>query len=114
MRTSLLSSTSWRARDRGAARAPSTALRAVPLPRYRGAGKVSARAPSTTRLALRALAGGPPPPLCGGGKMRHIFNSRLALPLRILALSSSQSGTVCIHSIAGGFMTNGQSTANRI
>jgi hypothetical protein len=45
---------------------------------------------------------------------RHIFSSRLALPLRILALSSSDSGTVCIHSNAGGFMTNGQSTANRI
>src|ERR1700720_2617735 len=38
-------------------------------------------------------------------KARHIFNKRLALPLRILALSSSESGTVCIHSSAGGFMT---------
>src|SRR5579862_7149136 len=46
--------------------------------------------------------------------MRHIFRSRLALPLRILTLSSSESGTVCIQSSAGGFMTNGQSTANRI
>src|SRR5580704_393331 len=49
-----------------------------------------------------------------GQKNGHIFNKRLALPLRILALSSSDSGTVCIHSSAGGFMTNGQSTANRI
>jgi hypothetical protein len=65
--------------------APSTALRAVPLPRFRG-----------------------------GGKRHHILSKRLALPLKILALSSSESGTVCIQSSAGGFMTNGQSTANRI
>jgi hypothetical protein len=30
-----------------------------------------ARAPSATRLALRALAGGPPPPLRGGGKTNY-------------------------------------------
>ena len=48
------------------------------------------------------------------GMTSYIFNNRLALPLRIFALSSSDSGTVCIQSSAGGFMTNGQSTANRI
>jgi len=44
----------------------------------------------------------------------HIFSSRLALPQRIFSLSASDSGTVCIHSMDGGFITNGQSTANRI
>jgi hypothetical protein len=44
----------------------------------------------------------------------YSFNSRCALPERIFALSASESGTVSIHSIAGGFITNGQSTANRI
>src|SRR4029077_17425584 len=73
---------------------------------------------------IGALRPAPPPPPCCAGwspspasrgrKERHIFNRRLALPLRILALSSSESGTVCIQSSAGGFMTNGQSTANRI
>src|ERR1700684_2080547 len=49
--------------------APSTTLlrRVVPLPRYRG-----------------------------GGKRCHILSKRLALPLRIFALSSSESGTVCM------------------
>src|SRR5580704_16853453 len=78
-----------------------------------GAGNRSAlRALSPQPVALRA----PTFPLQGKVKdsQRHIFNKRLALPLRILALSSSDSGTVCIHSSAGGFMTNGQSTANRI
>ena len=48
------------------------------------------------------------------GMTSYIFSKRFALPLRILALSSSESGTVCIQSSAGGFMTNGQSTAKRI
>ena len=72
--------------------------------------RVEACAPSTT-LLHRVV---PLPRFRGGGKRRHIFSKRLALPLRIFALSSSLSGTVCIHSSAGGFMTNGQSTANRI
>jgi hypothetical protein len=93
--------------------APSTALRAVPLPRFAGADelrRVESCAPSTT--LLRRVV--PLPRFRGGGKRRHIFNKRFALPLRIFALSSSDSGTVCIQSSAGGFMTNGQSTANRI
>jgi hypothetical protein len=32
-----------------------------------------ARAPSTTRPALRALAGGPAPPLRGGGKKKKSY-----------------------------------------
>src|SRR5258707_1034723 len=44
----------------------------------------------------------------------YIRSSRLALPLNILALSSSHSGTVFIQSTPGGFITNGQSTANRM
>jgi len=60
------------------------------------------------------FAGWSPSPASRGGGNDHIFSKRLALPLRILALSSSESGTVCIQSSAGGFMTNGQSTANRI
>src|SRR5919108_3691977 len=44
----------------------------------------------------------------------YILNSRLALPLRILTLSSSHSGTVSIHCTAGLLATNGQSTANRM
>jgi hypothetical protein len=54
------------------------------------------------------------PAVAGEERNGHIFSKRLALPLRIFALSSSDSGTVCIQSSAGGFMTNGQSTANRI
>src|SRR5215831_8649656 len=54
----------------------------------------------------------------GGGPARpgvsHIFSSRWALPERILALSSSHSGTDSIHLVPGGFGTNGQSTANRM
>src|SRR5271155_307577 len=50
----------------------------------------------------------------GRMKQNQIFNSRLALPDRIFALSSSQSGTLSIQSVAGGLATNGQSTANRI
>jgi hypothetical protein len=58
-------------------------------------------------------------PRAGRGETRgemkaHIRSSALALPERIFVLSASESGTVCIHSIAGGFITNGQSTANRI
>ena len=45
---------------------------------------------------------------------RYIRSNRLALPLRIFALSSSHSGTVSIHSTPGGLATNGQSTANRM
>ena len=41
-------------------------------------------------------------------------NSRLAFPLRIFALSSSQSGTLSIQRVPGGLGTNGQSIANRI
>src|SRR5947209_18450151 len=44
----------------------------------------------------------------------YIPNSRLALPLRIFALSSSRRGTVSIHCTAGLLATKGQSTANRI
>jgi len=44
----------------------------------------------------------------------YIFSSRLALPLNIFTLSSSDSGMSFIHSVAGGFITNGQSTANRM
>ena len=44
----------------------------------------------------------------------HNRSRRWALPLRILALSSSESGTVCIQSTAGGFITKGQSTAKRM
>src|ERR1700719_3045751 len=47
-------------------------------------------------------------------QMVHIRNSRLALPLRIFALSSSQSATEFIQSTAGLLGTNGQSTANRM
>src|SRR5580704_8883377 len=64
-----------------------------------------------------ALSPAPPPPPCfagwspspaiAGAENGHILSKRLALPLRIFALSSSLSGTVCIHSSAGGFMTNG-------
>jgi hypothetical protein len=43
----------------------------------------------------------------------HILSRRLALPERIFSLSASDSGTVCIHSMDGGFITNGQSMANR-
>src|ERR1051325_2334792 len=44
---------------------------------------------------------------------RYILNRRLALPLNILALSSSDSGMPAIHSTAGLLScTNGQSTAN--
>jgi hypothetical protein len=88
-------------------------------PKVRGVGCAA-----TQGLAARLRALSPHPaalraatfPLQGKVKdlQRHIFSSRLALPLRILALSSSLSGTVCIQSSAGGFMTNGQSTANRI
>ena len=70
--------------------------------------RVEACAPSTTP------SGWSPSPAIAGAENNHIFSKRFALPLRILALSSSESGTVCIHSSAGGFMTNGQSTANRI
>ena len=61
-------------------------------------------------LRLRAASS----PLQGEVEESHSFNKRWALPERILALSASESGTVSIHSIAGGFVTNGQSTANRI
>src|SRR5262249_30296864 len=44
----------------------------------------------------------------------YILKSRLALALKILILSSSHSGTVCIHCTAGLLATKGQSTANRI
>src|SRR5262249_11270027 len=44
----------------------------------------------------------------------YMRNSRLALPLRIFALSSSHSGTVSIHWTPGLLATKGQSTANRI
>ena len=54
-----------------------------------------------------------PPPL-SLKPARYIFRIRLALPDRIFALSSSHSGTVFIQSTPGGFMTNGQSTANRM
>ncbi len=88
-------------------------------PKGRGVGCAAAqgfaarlRALSPHPAALRAATF----PLQGKVQIlqRHIFSSRFALPLRIFALSSSDSGTVCIHSSAGGFMTNGQSTANRI
>ena len=78
-----------------------------------GAGNRSAlRALSPQPVALRA----PTFPLQGKVKKEalHILSKRLALPERIFSLSASDSGTVCIHSSAGGFMTNGQSTANRI
>src|SRR4029079_17207041 len=48
------------------------------------------------------------------GARCYILNSRLALPLNIFALSSSQSGTVFIQSTPGGLGTNGQSTAKRM
>ena len=83
---------------------------ALPPPRF-------ARSPSPAIAVAdewRSVDACAPSPLRGGGKRHHIFNKRLALPLRIFALSSSESGTVCIQSSAGGFMTNGQSTANRI
>jgi hypothetical protein len=41
----------------------------------------------------------------------YIRSRRLALPLRILALSSSHSGTVSIHCVPGMLAMNGQSTA---
>src|SRR3954464_6488435 len=44
----------------------------------------------------------------------YIRSNRLALPLKIFALSSSHSGTVFIQSTPGGLTTNGQSTANRM
>src|SRR3954464_10968060 len=59
-------------------------------------------APSISDRALQRAPGG------------YILSSRLALPLKIFALSSSQSGTVFIHSTPGGLTTNGQSTANRM
>src|ERR1700731_193086 len=80
-------------------------------PKVRGGGYAAmqgfaarSRALSPQPVALRA----PTFPLQGKVKKDapHIFNKRLALPLRILALSSSDSGTVCIHSSAGGFITN--------
>jgi hypothetical protein len=37
---------------------------------------------------------------------------RRAFPLNSFTLSSSHSGTVSIHAVAGLFSTNGQSTAN--
>ncbi len=88
-------------------------------PQVRGVGCAAAQG---VAARLRALSPHPAAlwaatfPLQGKVQIlpRHIFSKRLALPLRILALSSSDSGTVCIHSSAGGFMTNGQSTAKRI
>src|SRR5262245_19328478 len=50
-------------------------------------------------------------PPAGSG---YILKSRLALPLKILVLSSSHSGTVSIHCTAGLLATKGQSTANRM
>ena len=44
----------------------------------------------------------------------YIFSSRLALPLKILALSSAESWSSCIHFVPGTFCTKGQSTENRI
>ena len=41
-------------------------------------------------------------------------NSRWLLPLKIFALSPSDSGMSFIQSVAGGLSTKGQSTANRI
>src|SRR5262249_34758079 len=52
--------------------------------------------------------------LLGSAGPGYILNSRLALPLKILVLSSSHSGTVSIHCTAGLLATKGQSTANRI
>src|SRR5262249_36320766 len=49
-----------------------------------------------------------------GQGRRHIFNRRLALQERILALSSSHSGTDSIHLVPGGLGTKGQSTANKM
>src|SRR5262249_10252068 len=48
------------------------------------------------------------------GTVGYMRNSRLALPLRIFALSSSHSGTVSIHCTPGLLATKGQSTANRM
>src|SRR5215472_2049494 len=47
------------------------------------------------------------------GGSSYILKSRLALPLKILVLSSSHSGTLSIHCTAGLLATKGQSTANR-
>src|SRR5262245_14614783 len=47
-------------------------------------------------------------------KGTHIFSSFLALPLRILILSSSDSGIVSTHCVPVVLTTNGQSTANRM
>ena len=44
----------------------------------------------------------------------YIFSSRLALPFNIFSLSESEIETLSIHLTAGEFMTNGQSTANRM
>ena len=44
----------------------------------------------------------------------YIFSKRLAFPLRILTLSESEMETFSIYLTAGGFITNGQSTENRM
>ena len=44
----------------------------------------------------------------------HIFSRRLALPLKILVLSSAESWSSFIHFVPGTFCTKGQSTENRI
>src|SRR5262249_30070329 len=46
--------------------------------------------------------------------IRYMRKSRLALPLKILILSSAHSGTVSIHCTAGLLATKGQSTTNRM
>jgi|GEM_PF-1946236 hypothetical protein len=70
--------------------------------------------PAISSMKLYALLSGitgPSPVMRGRG---HIFSKRLAFPLRILTLSESEIETFPIHLTAGGFITNGQSTANRM
>src|SRR6266404_7661507 len=66
----------------------------------------AADAQENGRRSLRASR-----PLSGSS---YILKSRLALPLKILVLSSLHSGTLSIHCTAGLLATKGQSTANRI
>ena len=82
-------------------------------PKSQGVPTTLTDAVKAIRWAVYGVANRVVPPL-QHREVPHIFNSRFALPERILALSSSHSGTLSIHWVAGGFGTNGQSTANRI
>ena len=94
-------------RAAGSVLCPAAALRAA----------AGAAAPAGTARSVRAVL----QPAVGARRLvirrlstaLYIRNRRWALPLRILTLSSSQSGMVSIQSTAGWLATNGQSTANK-